>query len=414
MAEHQKKVLEYFPTSPYKGLLLFHKLGSGKTCTSIAVADEMLKRNMINRVYILSPGSLRSGWISEYCRVCGRSSEYLHRYFTFITYNTNIHKEIDILDFNNSLVIIDELHNMLNGVKNQSINATTIYNKLMRSNCRILALSGTPIVHRCIEWNILGNLLKPGTFSSCLEKEFTVTDQQLKGIVSYFPGETGMYPTVIYKPIIKVKMTPQQYNKYVRTYKYEYLLKPPDPRLKFINSIEYEIKLRDYIRAKKFEASRRVSNVYYDGRYCFFPEILDKDGIKVQLPKPDKLTSEGCWIDNRALSDKNLLNIFSPKFTAIIINILLHYNTKHVIFSWYKTKGGVDMINTLLNKCGITAIVYSGDVSSKKRQDILDIFNSPSNRNGNKIRVLLITDAGAEGINILETNNIHIVESIFY
>ena len=29
-APHQQKVLDYFPTSPYKGLLLYHKLGSGK------------------------------------------------------------------------------------------------------------------------------------------------------------------------------------------------------------------------------------------------------------------------------------------------------------------------------------------------------------------------------------------------
>lgn len=42
---------------------------------------------------------------------------------------------------------------------------------------------------------------------------------------------------------------------------------------------------------------------------------------------------------------------------------------------------------------------------------MLKTFNSPENRNGELINVLFITDAGAEGINILETNNIHITES---
>ena len=46
-AKHQEIVTEYFLNSPYKGLLLYHKLGSGKSCTSIMVADAMLKNNKV-------------------------------------------------------------------------------------------------------------------------------------------------------------------------------------------------------------------------------------------------------------------------------------------------------------------------------------------------------------------------------
>ena len=74
-----QKVISKFinPNSPYKGLLLFHKLGSGKTCTSVLVADEMLREGKVDRVFILSPGSLRAGWIKEYCKVCGFSNDFL-------------------------------------------------------------------------------------------------------------------------------------------------------------------------------------------------------------------------------------------------------------------------------------------------------------------------------------------------
>ena len=64
---HQEFVREYFIKSPYKGLLLYHRLGSGKTCSSIIIGDALLKLKNIKTVYVLSPGSLRQGWIKEYC-----------------------------------------------------------------------------------------------------------------------------------------------------------------------------------------------------------------------------------------------------------------------------------------------------------------------------------------------------------
>ena len=41
--EHQSEVLNYFINkSKYKGLCLYHRLGSGKSCSSIMISDEML------------------------------------------------------------------------------------------------------------------------------------------------------------------------------------------------------------------------------------------------------------------------------------------------------------------------------------------------------------------------------------
>ena len=41
--KQQEDVKNYFINSPHRGLLLYHLLGSGKTCTSIIIADEMLR-----------------------------------------------------------------------------------------------------------------------------------------------------------------------------------------------------------------------------------------------------------------------------------------------------------------------------------------------------------------------------------
>ena len=69
------------------------------------------------------------------------------------------------------------------------------------------------------------------------------------------------------------------------------------------------------------------------------------------------------------------------------------------------------MIQALFKMCGVKTEVYSGDIDDNKRRKILEVFNSEKNRYGDKIKVLLVTEAGAEGINILEAQHMHILES---
>ena len=61
--------------------------------------------------------------------------------------------------------------------------------------------------------------------------------------------------------------------------------------------------------------------------------------------------------------------------------------------------------------CGIRAEIFSGDLDDKQRRKLLEVFNSKENRYGNVIRVLLVTEAGAEGISVLEARHMHILES---
>ena len=67
---HQKLVRDYLNLySPYRGLLLYHGLGSGKTCTSIAIAEGM---KSTKKVIILTPASLERNYIEE-LKKCGDS-----------------------------------------------------------------------------------------------------------------------------------------------------------------------------------------------------------------------------------------------------------------------------------------------------------------------------------------------------
>jgi hypothetical protein len=427
---HQRYVVDYFLSSKYKGLLLYHKLGSGKTCTSIMVADKFLKDKIIDKVYILTPGSLRENWVFEYCKTCGFSSSFIKNNFVFITYNFDVASQVRKLDFNRSLVIIDEVHNLINGVKNVSKNAYSIYTKILDANCRVLALSGTPVFSNTCEWSLLGNMLKPGEYPTIFKGDKTdpklwdscvISDESLRGIVSYYPGDAGYYPDVINHSPVKCEMGAAQYSEFEGIVDWEIKTRmygAPSENLKKTNPKEYWKKRAQFMIAIKWISSRKISNFYYPFDEMIplnsesSPESLDNDMMSEGMVdfKPDLLAPTG-WFEPGYLQNASLAKLYSPKFAALFINIMLRINTKHAVFTFFKTRAGITMIHTLLTNCGIKCAVYSGDMNDRERASVLKQYNDVKNRDGDIIKVLLVTDAGAEGITLLEVNNVHILES---
>ena len=56
--------------SPYRGVLLYHGLGVGKTCSSIIIAEKLkTKRNVV----VMLPASLKNNFITDGLMFCGDS-----------------------------------------------------------------------------------------------------------------------------------------------------------------------------------------------------------------------------------------------------------------------------------------------------------------------------------------------------
>ena len=63
--EYQKFVREYMRgASPYRGLLVYHGLGSGKTCSAIATAEALFSVSK-KKIIVMTPFSLRDNFIRE-------------------------------------------------------------------------------------------------------------------------------------------------------------------------------------------------------------------------------------------------------------------------------------------------------------------------------------------------------------
>jgi len=79
---HQKIVRDYLNLyTPYRGLLLYFGLGTGKTCSSIAIAEGM-KSN--KRVYVLTPASLKMNFFTE-LKKCGDELYKKNQFWEFVS-----------------------------------------------------------------------------------------------------------------------------------------------------------------------------------------------------------------------------------------------------------------------------------------------------------------------------------------
>lgn len=78
---HQKIVKDYLNLfTPYRGLLLYHGLGSGKSCTSIGIAEGMKSANPI---IIMTPASLATNYFTE-IKKCGDVLYRKNQYWEFV------------------------------------------------------------------------------------------------------------------------------------------------------------------------------------------------------------------------------------------------------------------------------------------------------------------------------------------
>jgi hypothetical protein len=91
---HQKVIRDYMNLyTPYRGLLLFHGLGSGKTCSSIAIAEGM-KNN--KRVVVMTPASLRRNFFEE-LKKCGDSLYKKNQFWEWIPATAKNPEVVEIL-----------------------------------------------------------------------------------------------------------------------------------------------------------------------------------------------------------------------------------------------------------------------------------------------------------------------------
>jgi superfamily II DNA or RNA helicase len=454
---HQKLVKYYFTTNPNnRGLLIMHGTGTGKTMLAVSIADEMKDQR---RVIILSAKSLQHNFKKEVKKYMGLRKmldidNTIDTKYKFISSNagnmlkqiSNVNKTIETrefektigdftskIDLENTLLIVDEAQNLFNGIVSGSRNATGLYNAIMEAtNIKLVFLSATPIVNDPFEivpcYNMLyGHRLLPEDYDSFYsfyinEKELKIKNRErlknrIFGLTSYYGdwwksggilkrGEIikrPQFPDQLPTIVEYIPMSVQQFAAYSAARDHETQTKGKKTVVK-----ENLQKPQSDPGSTYRVASRQISNF-------LLPEIakikkLDGQGFSKHI---DRLTQDHL---------KNL-DIYSPKMKKILENVKKHHGLS-VVYSSFVTGEGLRVFSKVLEanewreynpklQKRTTEKVFasvSGQVSAEERADILSVFTDRNNRDGEYIDMLLLSGAGAEGLDLKNVRSIHIME----
>ena len=218
LAEHQQMLSNFInPDTPYKGVVIYHGLGTGKTCVAIAIAEKFKEQvaKYGTKIHILVPGPiLKENWRGELVKCTGNTyTKYVDKnvylseqdknrnnkdaltqalqYYRLLSYRSFYRKVLGekiidtsadksdnkrvtyrktddgeferdisadrIYNLNNSLLIVDEAHNLTGNAYGDAVK-TIIKNS---TNLKVILLSATPMKNLADDIIFLVNLLRP-------------------------------------------------------------------------------------------------------------------------------------------------------------------------------------------------------------------------------------------------------------
>jgi len=220
------KYLDY--NSPYRNMLIYHGLGSGKTRTAINIYNVLYNYSPDWNVFILLKATLKeSTWVKELESWLHKDEkDFRKANIEFISYDSPTADKYFLEKVKNadaakkSLYIIDEAHNFINNVytnmsSKQGRRALTIYEHIIQDkkdndNVRVVLISGSPAINIPFELALTFNLLRPDIFpksEAMFNQMYVSTDsypiinpatknnfqRRIMGLVSHYIGSTPEY-----------------------------------------------------------------------------------------------------------------------------------------------------------------------------------------------------------------------------
>lgn len=375
---HQQRVVDRMADPNQTGLVAVHGLGSGKTLTSIAVADKLgLPADVV------VPAALQGNYAKELAK------------HTDVPPDTNIQSIENVARKGHTaltrpLIIVDEAHRMRNQGKTQSalmnsgadkrllLTGSLFYNHPsdmaapinMAAGSKVLPnnpaeFSGRFIRERYVKPGIFGQIAgKPGeTVVEVNPHEKQHLRELLGKYVDYHPGSTEGFPTRE-DQVIKVEMSPEQRKIYDHVMKdapqwvREKILKnlpPTKSEAKQLNSF--------------LTGVRQVSNSTnaYD---------------IVNTPHEPKV--------DRAVQELQKLMETNPEAKAVVYSNFL--------------PSGINPYKQRLDDLKIPYGEFTGQMTKSVRDQLVRDYNE------NKLKALLLSSAGGEGLDLKGTNLIQLLE----
>ena len=431
----------------WKSLLLYHEIGSGKTCSAITIAEEYMKVNLEQkkrcRVSVILPARLKTNFVDELLSPCA-----MNKYMTkadlaeFMRASTTkarkaairksaedrMASKYDIMSFEkfvkgarendgkldawakaftkNRLIIFDEVHNLLSTgydikhydqvlrtgrlVKNmKSINAIIFKYLVSKADptCKMVFMTATPVFDHITQFKELVSMVSPEFAPQIANaRRMSQTIRFLRGKVSYFPGTSPAAYPMVETVTHDVRMTQTQH---------------------------------DVIR-----------------------ELQDDEGVFGEEDAAEAFMSKqrqatiACLPDNASIARNKArvqtnLPEYAPKIVAIMKELRKNPKGKHLVYSSF-IDAGIRVVEDALRKDGWASLEdvtkdpslaakkpykvfasWDGSVKDHDKTLIKTVVNSVDNMDGVRVRVILGSPSIKEGVSFKHIQHLHLLDPVW-
>ena len=355
LKEHQIRVAKHM--LKHRGLIAIHGTGTGKTLTAVASMNCILKNFPNMEIIIVTPTSLIGNFKKELTKFGLNINSQLLRdkikFFTFTQFMLDILKEKNLNYCKNKFLIIDEAHNLRNveagKLKKAGKKALTLM-QCAKHASKVLLLTATPMKNRISDIIPLISMVD----GKDIDHIDTSTENALKktfsckiSVVLPDKQQDENYPKRINVPISETSFI-MPYDYYTEYYE-----------------LENELK-------EKLDMYTTTKNIFYNLVRRMSLSLDKENSPKVQ------------WTFNFLKNE-------------------VRNNRKTVVYTAWK-ESGVDYVRKLLDKEKIPYGIITGDITPKNRDFYKDLFNK------GEIKILIVTKAGGEGLDLTETRNVILME----
>jgi superfamily II DNA or RNA helicase len=382
---HQQKAVELAKKSP--GVLINHGLGSGKTLTSLAIAEEKG-----GNALVVVPASLQHNYKKELQKFVDPSR---HNNYHIVSYD-KFRKDPEkyVREHKPSVLIADEFHRARNaGVTRDA------FKKVRRQVPTMVGLTGSLVSNHPGEIVPLANLVAGQKVYSSedFEKRHIGVKKVRPGLIGWLKGvKPGEVKYIKDKDALKKNLSPyvhrftgsEEYRKNLPKAEYEDIgvaMSKEQVRLTDLIGEKNPIlayKIRKNLPPSKREVQQMNSFLMGMRQVANSPASHDerhKDDPTKHSPKMKRMAEE---MHRHAKNDPNFRGVLYSRFLD----------------------SGVRPVANKLQQEGVSAGTYEGSISQNKRKQMIDDFHD------GKQKVLAISPAGGEGIDLKGVKLMQVME----
>ena len=507
IAPHQQFVRNYLSfNTPYNSLLLYHGLGSGKTCSAIGICEEMrdyMKQIGISKkiIIIASPNVQQEfrtqlfddtklkkkpnqHWSMQTCvgtkllnevlpidsylnkeELVSSINKLIDKYYQFIGYVEFANRIAEIgsdkklkKEYENRLVVIDEVHNIRSGqTKDIQGDGSAVKLKLVAAglkrlvstvdHMRLLFLSATPMYDKASEIVQILSYMNENDGRSAINESEVFNAQgdfieggkellirKMRGYISFVRGENPyIFPYRIYpshfspfsitklSPLPNISLTGVVSDSKIISLIDLVVLPVSDTQLLGYRSIiEADTKILSAgLNYDTLAKPIQALNMVYPGEI-----MVGNDALKANME-----------YENKAFSYKGTERFFAleniGKYSAKIKHIgeQVSNSTGIILIYSYYLDSGLIPVALMLEELGYKKygsallksktksigkyIIITSDPRYHSDRDVIEKVKAEDNLRGEKIKIVLISMAGSEGVDFKNIRQIHILDPWF-